>query len=108
MGKSSKEDLQAIVFAVWDLFRLLTTEVFLIVDAEFGSLSHNKGLHSSKVGADSLFEVLVIDTNFEVMVILPRVDLESWLISLESYSVSYSGTEHHLRTIHKVPHAVLK
>lgn len=93
---------------MWDLFHLLLTEVFLIVDAEFGCLSHDKGLHSSKVGADSLFEVLVVDTNFEIMVILPRINLESWLISLKSNAVSYSGTEHHLGTIHKVPHAVLE
>lgn len=108
MGKPSKEDLRAGVFAVWDLFFLLATEVFLVVNAEFGCLGHNEGLHRSKVGADSLFEVLVIDTNFKVMVILSRINLESWLISLKSDAVSYPGTEHHLGAIHEVPHAVLE
>lgn len=93
---------------MWDLFDLLTTKVSLIVDAELGGLSHDEGLHRPKVGADCLFEVLIIDTNFEIVVILPRINLESWLISLKSYAVSYSGTEHHLGTIHEVPHAVLE
>jgi hypothetical protein len=40
--------------------------------------------------------------------ILPSVDLESGLVGLESETVSYSGTEHHLGALHKIVHTILK
>ena len=87
---------------------LLGLERYLIVYTQSSSLCHHISIHGGKIDSNCTLLILSRQSYFEVMVVLPGIDLESWLVSFVSNTVSYSGAEHHLGALHEVEHHVFK
>lgn len=80
----------------------------LVVDSDSGLLTHDVGVHRSKIGSSGTLVVVLSDAHLEVVVELSGVDLESRLVSLVGDTVSNLGAEHHLGALHEVVHDVLE
>jgi hypothetical protein len=83
-------------------------EGVLVVHSDVGTISHNVGMRFAKIAAYCSFFVLIGDCHLEVVVILPCVDLDSWLVGFVSDSIPYSGSKHHLRAPLEVVHHIFK
>jgi hypothetical protein len=61
-----------------------------------------------KVQSDGSLVALVVNLDFEVVVVLPGVDGEVGLLTLETDTVSDLGAKHELGAVHEVIHHVFK
>ena len=82
-------------------------EIVLVVNTNFRFFRHYIALNHGQVAADGPLVVFGGHRNLEVVEVFTGVNLESRLVSLEGDTVSDPGTEHHLRALHEVVHAIL-
>lgn len=80
----------------------------MVCDDYFVLEGHNVGVAEPEVRSDSTLPVQAVDGNFEIVVVLPSVDHEPWLILSVSHSEAHSWPEHHLTTPHEVVHHILE